>query len=621
MGARTVRASRAGRGATGAAPEPSPLPFATLNVGVTGHRAGRLGAENSAAVGTALEMLLARLEAARAAAQAAAHADFAAGGGLRLITMLATGADTLAATAAVAIGAEIQAILPFPRAAYLRDFADGTERETFLGLLARATAAIELPGEAAEGGKAYERGGRLLVGACDVLIAVWDGKESRGRGGTAEIVQYAVDRRRPVFIVAPQMPERIDLFDPDRLFAALQPMTIRDAPRLAGLPEIEPTVARLLAPPHDSDAAGERHIFVTRRQTPRWLRFEYPLLLVMLGLRPLRHADFGVPDVAKTVLEEWDRLDGHLGGFAPALAASRGLLLPRYRRAETLANAYARIWRGSFVSKYALAAVLATASGLLGILLAHAQPFLFAVSWSLNIYILLDGWLGRRRRWRDGWIQFRFLAEELRALRIAFPLALSPQEHELPLDAPEAWPEWVRRRTARDLGLPTLVYDSATVAALAGLLAENELGQQLAYHRANAAFSLKVDRRLGLFSRLAFWGSVAVGVVYAATLLPGVDLGDGLPHIAGGLLTTLPAIGAALAAVRAQADFPRLAGRSARMAKALATLIEALADPRLGYDGLMRAAERGIAILREEARDWKQIIEHKSTQRHKRGRS
>ena len=32
-------------------------------------------------------------------------------------------------------------------------------------------------------------------------------------------------------------------------------------------------VARLLAPPHDSDAAGERHIFVTRRQTPRWLRF------------------------------------------------------------------------------------------------------------------------------------------------------------------------------------------------------------------------------------------------------------------------------------------------------------------------------------------------------------
>jgi len=43
--------------------------------------------------------------------------------------------------------------------------------------------------------------GQYVVDHCDVLIAVWDGQPSRGRGGTAEIVQYALEQNRPIIRV------------------------------------------------------------------------------------------------------------------------------------------------------------------------------------------------------------------------------------------------------------------------------------------------------------------------------------------------------------------------------------------------------------------------------------
>ena len=57
--------------------------------------------------------------------------------------------------------------------------------------------------------RAYEQVGRHVVDHCDVLIAVWDGKPSRGRGGTAEIVAYARERKLPLIIVSSDDPVEI----------------------------------------------------------------------------------------------------------------------------------------------------------------------------------------------------------------------------------------------------------------------------------------------------------------------------------------------------------------------------------------------------------------------------
>ena len=53
---------------------------------------------------------------------------------------------------------------------------------------------LELPGDPANALDAYVMTGRATVAHCDTLIAVWDGRPPRGRGGTGEVVQFALAR-------------------------------------------------------------------------------------------------------------------------------------------------------------------------------------------------------------------------------------------------------------------------------------------------------------------------------------------------------------------------------------------------------------------------------------------
>jgi len=117
---------------------------------------------------------------------------------LQVISALAEGADTLAAEIALARGAALEAPLPFPAGEYAGDFAAGAARDTFHALLARAARVRALAGSRARADAAYEAVGRLVVGECDALLAVWDGAPAAGRGGTAQIVDYAKALGRPV---------------------------------------------------------------------------------------------------------------------------------------------------------------------------------------------------------------------------------------------------------------------------------------------------------------------------------------------------------------------------------------------------------------------------------------
>jgi hypothetical protein len=127
----------------------------------------------------------------------------------------------LAARAALDLGYELYAALPFAQAEYEKDFTGRDESHPeeapltaeqdlaeFRELLGHATAYIALDGahapEGSEGqdslaGQAYEVVGRYVVRHSDVMIAVWDGKAANGRGGVAEIVRYAAGAEVPVW--------------------------------------------------------------------------------------------------------------------------------------------------------------------------------------------------------------------------------------------------------------------------------------------------------------------------------------------------------------------------------------------------------------------------------------
>ncbi|MBW2092996.1 MAG: hypothetical protein JRI34_12845, partial [Deltaproteobacteria bacterium] len=49
--------------------------------------------------------------------------------------------------------------------------------------------------------EAYQKTGNFIADNCDVLFAIWDGKEAQGVGGTAEFVNRAKERGIPVLVI------------------------------------------------------------------------------------------------------------------------------------------------------------------------------------------------------------------------------------------------------------------------------------------------------------------------------------------------------------------------------------------------------------------------------------
>jgi len=155
-------------------------------VAVTGHRKLPDPAATARDAEKALDLILASLPPA-------------AMPGLRIIvlTALAEGADRIVADRVLARPrSRIEAILPLPETEYCADFT-ATSRADFARLLGLADTVTEMP-PAASREDAYDAAGRYLTDRADVIIAVWNGRRGAGKGGTADVVRYARQARRPM---------------------------------------------------------------------------------------------------------------------------------------------------------------------------------------------------------------------------------------------------------------------------------------------------------------------------------------------------------------------------------------------------------------------------------------
>ncbi|HRD74860.1 MAG TPA: hypothetical protein PK264_02810 [Hyphomicrobiaceae bacterium] len=155
-----------------------------LTIGITGHRPNRL-AIGEARTERRLTLVLAGLRKGALARPVA-------------LSALAEGADRLFAAAALALGYRLKVLLPFKSADYETTFSDTTTTPDYRALLARAAHVEELPGTLANTKAAYEAVGRATVAASDILVAVWDGRPAAARGGTPEIIEYALAAGTPV---------------------------------------------------------------------------------------------------------------------------------------------------------------------------------------------------------------------------------------------------------------------------------------------------------------------------------------------------------------------------------------------------------------------------------------
>lgn len=122
-----------------------------------------------------------------------------AGPDLLGISSLAVGADQLFAREILALGGALHVVVP--SAGYESTFSED-ERISYESFLSCAKT-VEALAHSAPSEDAFLDAGHRVVNLSDILVAVWNGLPAKGKGGTADVVDYARRRGIPVKIVWP----------------------------------------------------------------------------------------------------------------------------------------------------------------------------------------------------------------------------------------------------------------------------------------------------------------------------------------------------------------------------------------------------------------------------------
>ena len=507
----------------------SAIPF-RVRIGVTGHRK----LENPAELSQRVSAILAG--GYREAFTPRARADLAAARAtptvFTVISPLAEGADRLVARVVLEHPASLlEVLLPFPSQDYEKDFTSDDSRLEFATFLEKAHRVTVLeapppadPSPASAVGGRFGRVGERVVEECDLLIALWDGERSRGRGGTAEIVELAVARGKPVFVVSTDGPEHDGLKNGGTL----------PAWNLTKLDQFN----------------------------------AYPIAATDLA----RYVDNAYADL-------YLKQDGRAGDVASAIPASRKdvvkeKLIPRYARASVIAKANQRRYQRAGRVAYLLSTLAVAAMAVAVVFRAHRAIALLAYVAELVALVTLLVMIHRAHRARvhATWLENRALAERLRTAMFFLSCGFLPgvtrrnAEGLLATDV-SAWVESAFAEVRGALPRPTRP-TAAECAPCGAFLRSRWIEDQLAYHRRTGEAN---DRRNGMLKRLGmslFAGAIAVSVIHLGLswlTMHGHEGGPLLRFVEDALFVvaiTLPAAGAAVNGYRLLMEYSRTANRN-----------------------------------------------------------
>lgn len=122
---------------------------------------------------------------------------------LIVFTALAAGADTIFAEQALKKNIPINIVLPFEEKDYKKDFTHDELKvlDSFIKKSQFEVYTKLKTGNTEERNTAYLETGKMLVDKADIVLAVWNGKEAAGVGGTGDIVEYAKQKGKQLHII------------------------------------------------------------------------------------------------------------------------------------------------------------------------------------------------------------------------------------------------------------------------------------------------------------------------------------------------------------------------------------------------------------------------------------
>jgi hypothetical protein len=602
-----------------------PRPRLTVRTGVTGHRPERI--DDPEQLRASIRHVL-RLVVDTAGEIQRKHGEGYASDPplLRIVSPLAEGADRLVAREAREMRFELECPLPFPRDVYEDDFTDADSTAEFHEMLGSAARVLELDGVRTNPSAAYEAAGRMVLRHCDLLIAVWDGDQRRGTGGTAQIVEEAALLEIPVVWIHSRGTQVPTLLLPDGQKVELDELRAH-LKSLFRLPEGRETY--------------HLETYLRKRPSARWAGLPYRWFrdLLLIGAR----SDPPPPE--------------------PKPPFATAAMTAHFKHADALAGEYAGKYRSSFVliygmASYSVAAAAAAAYEVLG--------WVSAVELLLILITMVLAVAGGRRRWHQHWSEYRLLAEHLRHAQFLRPLGRVASSFRVPAhasssDPAHSWEQWLFRALVREAGMMEGRMDAR--------LDEHRMhfgrlvSHQLRYHHDNAHAHHVLHRRLHRLGLILFAGTIAASAYHLYEYMehrrPAHD-GEphvaqsavvGQPHGAGGaaggephpatataanpeaagdshgnephfpwtsfLAVVLPAFGAALVGIESQGEFSRIANRSEGMQARLKAYHDRLAAPPPPWSDSLpsavvgEAAESAAEAMRAELMDWRVIFSEK----------
>lgn len=410
---------------------------------------------------------------------------------LIVLSPLAEGGDQLVAEVGLELGARLIVPLPMPVEIYLEDFTSPESQAQFRHLLAQAEVIplplppgdvedLRQPGPLRD--RQYLIAGLHVASHCHVLLALWDGSEEGGLGGTSQIVRY--------YLGGP----------------------------LPGARRATDNLRQMLAGDDDSVVL---HLPV-RRDSNRGIPFdtEPAWLTAGGGRRPLAA---GMPPEYRRIFERMQTFERDRRRHAMPLSvgwsddpAERALHV-----VDALAVQYQRQTCWALRAVYGLAALM----GLAFLLYSNlgAPDSMLRVFLLFFLVGLLISVAAHRRDWHRKYIDYRALAEGLRVQsfwrRAGLTMTGDPEfAHDNFLQKQDVELGWIRN-VMRQVGLMPLprIDDPAQAvdAVVEAWVGRPGQSGQIAYYERKAALRARHHMRTQALGAACLWAGIAISLFLA----------------------------------------------------------------------------------------------------------
>ncbi|MEQ1618332.1 MAG: hypothetical protein ABL883_08310 [Terricaulis sp.] len=436
---------------------------------------------------------------------------------------------------------------------------------------------------------------RIVLEQSDVILAIWDRAQTNFVGGTGHTVQVALEMGAAVICVDPAAPQAWRLLRAPETLTHPAP-ALSEAERCDQLtrivrdalaPQVSEGIRHSRAKSEHKGAAALDAVNWRARSNPLW--HAYRRVEALFGgdgshapLRSLRQTYEPPATFAQRagapILDALREAPGADLAFVDRVA---NLILPRFAWADGISAYLSDTYRGGMTINFILSAV-AIIGGIAYLpLLGSESKWGFALfELVLLSAILFITHLGQKKRWHGRWFETRRAAEYLRHAPLLLALGAARAPGRWPRGADTMWPEWYARHALREVGLPRQHMTNEHLRYCLGNLLDRHVVQQRDYHHGKARRLTNVHHNLDRLSETLFQLAVASVALFLAfqigAWLQAVD--DHTLKDAAKIFTflgvALPTLGGSIAGIRYFGDFERFAAISEVAAQKLGAVHE-----------------------------------------------